>query len=31
MSFGRCAATLDFSEGLESFLAKRPPRFGSER
>ena len=26
-SFGRCAATEDFAEGIRAFLAKRPPRF----
>jgi len=31
ISFGRCAATNDFSEGLQSFLAKRVPRFGKDR
>jgi 2-(1,2-epoxy-1,2-dihydrophenyl)acetyl-CoA isomerase len=26
-SFGACAATGDFAEGIEAFLGKRPPRF----
>jgi 2-(1,2-epoxy-1,2-dihydrophenyl)acetyl-CoA isomerase len=29
-SFGACAATDDFVEGVRAFLAKRVPRFGSE-
>jgi 2-(1,2-epoxy-1,2-dihydrophenyl)acetyl-CoA isomerase len=28
-AFLACAATPDFAEGLEAFLAKRPPRFGA--
>lgn len=27
-SFGECAATADFAEGIRAFLDKRPPRFG---
>ena len=27
-SFGQCAATGDFAEGIRAFLDKRPPRFG---
>jgi 2-(1,2-epoxy-1,2-dihydrophenyl)acetyl-CoA isomerase len=27
-SFGQCAATGDFVEGIEAFLGKRPPHFG---
>ena len=27
VSFGRCAATNDFEEGITAFLAKRPPVF----
>ena len=27
-AFLRCAATHDFAEGLDAFLARRPPRFG---
>jgi len=30
-SFGACAGTDDFVEGIGAFLAKRPPRFGQER
>ena len=26
-SFAECAATPDFAEGVDAFLAKRPPRF----
>ena len=26
-SFGECAASNDFSEGIAAFLAKRPPQF----
>ncbi len=29
-SFAQCAATTDFVEGIEAFLAKRPPQFGRE-
>jgi 2-(1,2-epoxy-1,2-dihydrophenyl)acetyl-CoA isomerase len=29
-AFLACAATPDFAEGLEAFLAKRPPRFGAD-
>jgi 2-(1,2-epoxy-1,2-dihydrophenyl)acetyl-CoA isomerase len=28
-SFGACAATGDFAEGIAAFLGKRPPRFGA--
>lgn len=31
LSFGQCTATPDFVEGIEAFLAKRPPRFGGPR
>ncbi len=31
LSFGQCTATADFVEGIEAFLAKRPPRFGGPR
>lgn len=27
-AFARCAATADFQEGLQAFLARRPPNFG---
>lgn len=30
VSFGECAGTADFVEGITAFLAKRPPRFGTE-
>ena len=29
-SFGACAATADFVEGITAFLAKRPPQFGRD-
>jgi len=29
-SFGACAATADFVEGVTAFLAKRPPNFGPD-
>jgi 2-(1,2-epoxy-1,2-dihydrophenyl)acetyl-CoA isomerase len=29
VSFGECAAAADFVEGINAFLAKRPPRFES--
>ena len=28
-SFGQCAATADFAEGIHAFFDKRPPQFGS--
>jgi len=28
VSFGECAATRDFEEGLRAFFERRPPRFG---
>ena len=30
ISFGRCAATADFVEGLRAFIDKRPPQFRAE-
>jgi 2-(1,2-epoxy-1,2-dihydrophenyl)acetyl-CoA isomerase len=30
MSFGECAGTTDFEEGITAFLAKRPPRFSRD-
>jgi len=30
LSFGECAGTADFNEGITAFLAKRPPQFGRD-
>ena len=30
LSFGECAGTADFDEGITAFLAKRPPQFGRD-
>jgi 2-(1,2-epoxy-1,2-dihydrophenyl)acetyl-CoA isomerase len=30
ISFGQCAGTADFVEGITAFLAKRPPQFGRD-
>jgi 2-(1,2-epoxy-1,2-dihydrophenyl)acetyl-CoA isomerase len=30
VSFGDCAATADFAEGIRAFLDKRPARFGPQ-
>jgi len=29
-SFGECAASADFAEGIAAFLARRPPWFGAD-
>lgn len=30
LSFGECAGTADFAEGITAFLAERPPQFGQD-